>query len=162
MLLVDEAHGAHFTGRYGLPVSAVKLGADMVCQSAHKTLGALTGAAYLHIASERVDVSKVKRFAKMLSTSSPSYPVAASADMARAILCETDYSDIINEITDFKAATLKTFDIHIPDTDDITRLVLNFREYNITGFEMLEGLSDRYSIDAEMADFFNVVFIITP
>lgn len=162
MLLVDEAHGAHFTGRYGLPVSAVKLGADMVCQSAHKTLNALTGAAYLHIASERVDISKVKRFAKMLSTSSPSYPVAASADIARATLCETDYSDIINEIADFKAAAVKAFNIHIPDTDDVTRLVLNFREYNITGFEMLEILSDKYSIDAEMADLFNVVFIITP
>lgn len=161
VLLVDEAHGAHFTNRYGLPETAVRLGADMVCNSAHKTLNALTGAAYLHIASDRVETSRVKRAIRMLHTTSPSYMIAASADVARATLEEQNYDGIIKECNEFKDAVSKT-GITFLQNDDPTRLVLDFSEYEVTGYEIADILSENYGTDVEMADLIHIVLIVTP
>ncbi len=162
MLLVDEAHGAHFTGKNGLPLSAVSLGADMVCQSAHKTLNALTGAAYLHICSDIPDIERVKKGLSMFSTSSPSYPIAASADIARSTLATADYRKIISECQALRQELQKKTAVRILENDDITRLVLDFSAYEVTGFRVLDILSETYGIDAEMADLFNVVLIASP
>lgn len=161
-LLVDEAHGAHFIASDKLPCSAVSLGADMVCQSAHKTLNALTGAAYLHICSDRVDIKRVKRALAAFQTSSPSYPIAASADIARATLKETSYDRIIKECSDFAEATERATEIRVLKNDDPTRLVLNFSEYDIGGAQISERLSKHFGIDVEMADVKNIVLIATP
>ena len=82
-VLVDEAHGAHFKLGAPFPKSAIDCGADIVVQSAHKTLPALTMGSYLHICSDRVSEKKVARFLQMVQTSSPSYLVMASLDLAR-------------------------------------------------------------------------------
>ena len=161
-LLVDEAHGAHFIGSEKLPQSAVRLGADMVCQSAHKTLNALTGAAYLHISGSRIDIRRVKRAIAAFETSSPSYPIAASADAARATLAEISYEEIIDECERFREAITRATDIRVLDNDDITRIVLNFSAYNISGFKVSEMLSEHFGIDAEMSDRFNLVLIAAP
>lgn len=161
VLLVDEAHGAHFTNKFGLPETAVRLGADMVCHSAHKTLNALTGAAYLHIASDRVETRRVKRAIRMLHTTSPSYMIAASADVARATLEEQNYDGIIKECNEFKDAVSKT-GITFLQNDDPTRLVLDFSEYEVTGYEIADILSENYGTDVEMADLIHIVLIVTP
>ena len=57
-VLVDEAHGAHFIAKGNFPMSALEMGADVVVQSAHKTLPALTMGSYLHIQSNRVSSQK--------------------------------------------------------------------------------------------------------
>ena len=161
VLLVDEAHGAHFTNQFGLPQTAVKLGADMVCHSAHKTLNALTGAAYLHIATDRIDINRATRAIRMLHTTSPSYMIAASADIARATLEKQDYTAIIDECKEFKEAVLKA-GIKSLENDDPTRLVLDFSEYEVTGFEIADKLSENHGIDVEMADLVHIVLIVTP
>ena len=161
VLLVDEAHGAHFTNQFGLPQTAVKLGADMVCHSAHKTLNALTGAAYLHIATDRIDINRTTRAIRMLHTTSPSYMIAASADIARATLGKQDYTAIIDECKAFKEAVLKE-GIKFLENDDPTRLVLDFSEYEITGFEIADKLSENHGTDVEMADLVHIVLIATP
>ena len=161
-LLVDEAHGAHFTGRYGLPKSAVVLGADMVCQSAHKTLNALTGAAYLHICSDRTDISRARSMLRAVHTSSPSYMIAASADIARAALSECDYSEIIDECEQFKTAISARTRIRAAENDDPTRIVLDFSAYGLSGFYVSGRLSEQYMIDVEMADLKNIILIVTP
>ena len=160
-LLVDEAHGAHFLGKCGLPQSAAVQGADIVCHSAHKTLNAFTGASYLHICTDRVDISRIKRCICAVHTSSPSYIIAASADFARASLCECDYSDIINECVQFKRVIGERTGICVLKNDDATRIVLDFKNYNITGFEVDKMLSERYCIDVEMADASNIILIAT-
>ncbi len=152
-LLVDAAHGAH------LKLAA---SADMVCHSAHKTLGALTGAAYLHICSDRIDIKRVKRALRSFQSSSPSYVIAASADTARAVLEETNYSEIIDECRRFKSAITDMTEIKALENDDITRIVLNFSSYNITGFEVDRRLSEYFGIDIEMSDYSNIVLIATP
>lgn len=162
VLLVDEAHGAHFTGKNGMMKSAVSRGADMVCQSAHKTLGALTGAAYLHICSDRVLSDRVKRCIRIFHSSSPSYPIAASADIARGELEKIDYSEIISLCNDFKRKITDKTKVRFLGNDDVTRLVIDFSNYSVTGFEIAKKLSEEYAIDIEMADLVNLVLIATP
>ena len=161
-LLVDEAHGAHFIVSDRLPHSAVELGADIVCQSAHKTLNALTGAAYLHVCGENIDAQRVHRSVCAFESSSPSYPIAASADAARATLAETCYDEIIDECEGFCKAVCYATKVRLVNTDDPTRIVLCFSEYEMSGYEILKKLSDYYGIDIEMADMFNIVLIVTP
>ncbi|MDD4095567.1 MAG: aminotransferase class I/II-fold pyridoxal phosphate-dependent enzyme [Oscillospiraceae bacterium] len=87
-LLVDEAHGAHFAfGGDSFPETAMKAGADIAVQSLHKTLPALTPAAILHVSEEaqasgRVSRSRIAERLRIYETSSPSFTIAASSDMA--------------------------------------------------------------------------------
>ena len=84
-LLVDGAHSAYFKflqGEYakGYP-APIDCGADAVCSSAHKTLPALTGAAYLHLSDSFKDVfGTVKHAFDLFGSSSPSYLIMASLD----------------------------------------------------------------------------------
>ena len=92
VLMVDEAHGAHF----GLddpevpyfPETAVRLGADLVAQSMHKTLPSLTQTAILHRCSERVDGRRLHRMFDLLETSSPSYVLMAGMEHCIRVLQE--------------------------------------------------------------------------
>lgn len=83
---VDEAHGAHFL-HPAFPNTALHDGADVVVQSAHKMLPALTMGAWLHIGQEApLPEEDVQQALQMLQTSSPSYLIMASLDAARATL----------------------------------------------------------------------------
>lgn len=86
LVMVDEAHGCHFSLPFINAPSAVSLGADIVVQSAHKMTPALTMAAYLHIQSKTIDSNRIKYYLQMLQSSSPSYPILASLDLARYYL----------------------------------------------------------------------------
>ena len=86
-VLVDEAHGVHFSIDDKLfPMSALKLGADVVVQSAHKMAPAMTMTAFLHINSAFISKEKIDHYLQMLQSSSPSYPLMASLDLARYFL----------------------------------------------------------------------------
>ena len=78
VLIVDEAHGAHFSMHPYFPESAVRCGADLVIQSTHKTLPALTQTALLHNVTGAVSGEKLQRFLDIYETSSPSYVLMAS------------------------------------------------------------------------------------
>lgn len=82
-LLVDEAHGAHylpFAEPLGWRGGAVAAGADLVVQSAHKTLPSLTQTAWLHLNGTLADPAAVERQLDVFETSSPSYPLLTSLD----------------------------------------------------------------------------------
>lgn len=89
-LVVDEAHGAHFGlfSEGGFPESAITLGADLVVQSAHKTLPSLTQTALLHWNSVYVSEEEVERQLDVFETSSPSYLLMASLDGCTGLLRE--------------------------------------------------------------------------
>ncbi|MHA0857587.1 aminotransferase class I/II-fold pyridoxal phosphate-dependent enzyme [Paenibacillus sp. CMAA1364] len=82
-LIVDEAHGAHYGHHEKLPQSALFCGADAVVQSTHKMLSALTMGSMLHVQGARVDRDLLRQRLAMLQSSSPSYPLMASLDLAR-------------------------------------------------------------------------------
>ncbi|MDO5734009.1 MAG: aminotransferase class I/II-fold pyridoxal phosphate-dependent enzyme [Eubacteriales bacterium] len=91
LLAVDEAHGAHLSlGAAEFPASAISEGADIVCQSAHKTLAALAPAALIQIGQRAEAEFKLTELARrelrLFHSTSPSFPIAASIDWARAYL----------------------------------------------------------------------------
>lgn len=85
-LLIDEAHGVHFHLGDPMPVPALEAGADVVVQSAHKMAPAMTMASYMHVQGKRVDKYVLRHYLQMLQSSSPSYPLMASLDLARKFL----------------------------------------------------------------------------
>ena len=86
ILIVDEAHGAHFRFHDAFPDSALDLGADIVIQSFHKTLPALGQLAVLHVKGLRVDSSRLRFFLQAMQTTSPSYMLMAQLDYALSML----------------------------------------------------------------------------
>ncbi len=88
VLLVDEAHGAHFGFHPDLPASALSCRADAVVQSTHKMLTAMTMGAMLHVQGPRIRLGAVRKALAMVQSSSPSYPIMASLDLSRRMLQE--------------------------------------------------------------------------
>jgi arginine/lysine/ornithine decarboxylase len=86
VLIVDEAHGAHFPFSSAFPQTAVKCGADVVIQSIHKTLPAFTQTALLHLNGDRIDRERVKRYWNIYQTTSPSYILMAGIENCMTIL----------------------------------------------------------------------------
>ena len=78
VLIVDGAHGAHLGFSAEFPQSAVSQGADLIIQSLHKTLPAMTQTALLHVCGNRVDLQRVQQYLDIYETSSPSYVMMAS------------------------------------------------------------------------------------
>jgi arginine/lysine/ornithine decarboxylase len=171
-LLVDEAHGAHFRFHKNLPQTAMDAGADLCVQSLHKTLPALTQTALLHrkengmISGKRID-----KTVSMVQTTSPSYILMASMDIARDIMekqGEYLYEKLSQMIDDFdrkleKETEVKRYKCSKEGFDnDFSRIVLNFEALGISGFQVEELLRTQFGIVAEMADPCNVVLIATP
>ncbi|MHA6489217.1 aminotransferase class I/II-fold pyridoxal phosphate-dependent enzyme [Bacillus cabrialesii] len=168
-VLVDEAHGAHFVLGEPFPPSALKMGADIVVQSAHKTLPAMTMGSYLHLNSSRVDRNRVAEYLNRLQSSSPSYPIMASLDIARAyvqrMIEEHKLSDILQRIQSFK----QTFDslrnaeaVKPADPRTITDpLKLTIRSKRGHSGYTLQNILERANIFTELADE-NQVLLVLP
>ena len=82
ILIVDEAHGAHFNFSHNFPKSAIQCGADIVIQSFHKTLPSFTRCGVLHLNSKIVDKDQLGKCLSMLQTTSPSYIFMMSIEYA--------------------------------------------------------------------------------
>ncbi len=86
-LVVDEAHGCLWNFNKHLPESALKLGADIVVHSLHKTGGSMSQSSMLHISKDsKINPDDVEKALKLLHTTSPSLILLASLDAARAVL----------------------------------------------------------------------------
>ena len=167
-LLVDEAHGAHFAASEEIfPKSAVRQGADLVVQSAHKTLATMNQTAFLHICSEQVDRERVHTAAKMLQTSSPSYAMLATADEAREMLEESgaeEWKRIFRACETARKILSEAVTLPVLKKGyyDPCRLVVPVMEYDLTGFSLAERLRCEDRIDVEMADTGCVVMLPSP
>jgi arginine/lysine/ornithine decarboxylase len=85
-VVVDAAHGAHFGFHHRFPAPALSLGADVVVDGWHKTLGSLTQTAVLHVGSGMENADRIGLALDLLQSTSPSYPLLASLDALRAEL----------------------------------------------------------------------------
>lgn len=159
-VLVDEAHGAHFIGKGKFPMSAIEMGADVVVQSAHKTLPALTMGSFLHINSNRVANDRVNRYLRMLQSSSPSYLLLASLDDARHYIgtyAHEDHQLFIKSRNQFVDG-LKTIPcLEVIEVDDPLKLLL--RVSHLTGFSLQKQL-EHQGIYVELADPEQVLMIL--
>lgn len=122
-VLVDEAHGVHFTASGQLPASALEMGADIVVHSAHKMAPAMTMASFLHIKSNRISTQQIQYYLQIIQSSSPSYPLMASLDLARsylASLTDKDIAKAIESAENFRRILKRSkhWRVRIPDKAD--------------------------------------------
>ncbi|OON97353.1 MAG: hypothetical protein ATN32_05600 [Candidatus Epulonipiscium fishelsonii] len=92
ILIVDEAHGAHFNINSVFPTSSINLGADIVIHSMHKTLPTLTQCALLHICSSKINYTDLIQNLRLTQTSSPSYLFMANMDYIRNYITNQEFS----------------------------------------------------------------------
>ena len=119
-LIVDEAHGAHFGFGAGFPENAVRLGADAVIMSVHKTLPSFTQTALLHCNGGRIDTERVARYLGVYETSSPSYLFMAGMDACIDLIREQG--------AELFAQYRRRLDAFYRDTADLTQLHVMRRE----------------------------------
>ncbi|ACS98692.1 aminotransferase class I/II-fold pyridoxal phosphate-dependent enzyme [Paenibacillus sp. JDR-2] len=171
LLLVDEAHGAHYGLNPAFPESAIQAGADAVVQSTHKTLSALTMGAMLHLKGDRIPRASIKEVLAAIQSSSPSFPIMASLDVARVMVDRYGA-----EWFELGVASVQAFRTWIVKEDgalkvlqadqgstaydslDPLRVVLWDRTGTFTGFE-LQKLMEEQGCWAEMADIKHVVLV---
>ncbi|MFE1246257.1 aminotransferase class I/II-fold pyridoxal phosphate-dependent enzyme [Fictibacillus sp. NPDC058756] len=165
IVLVDEAHGAHF-GLKNMPHSAIHRGADIVVQSAHKTLPALTMGAFLHVNSDQVDEYRLLQALQIVQSSSPSYLIMASLDLSRLYmenLSDADLDNIILQADDFRVFINSLDHLHTVKTPagyilDPLKITVQ-SDKDISGFE-LQHLFEEAGLFTELADDRNVLLIL--
>lgn len=176
ILIVDEAHGAHLSFYDFTPKSALEMGADIVVQSLHKTLPALTQTALIHVNGDRVDLDRLGFYYQMYQTSSPSFVLLASIDACIRFMAEKSlakqvmykellqhFRDSIKDISGLELLSKDYFKrqgLHIFDTDP-TRLVFLGNHESLDGIKLAEDLYRRFNIIFEMASLNYIVGIST-
>ncbi|MEW6557518.1 MAG: aminotransferase class I/II-fold pyridoxal phosphate-dependent enzyme [Elusimicrobiota bacterium] len=172
LLLVDEAHGPHLRFHRDFPISAVEADADIAVQSVHKILSAMSQGSVLHVNSDRVDITKVRKIVSMLQTTSPNYLILSSIDLARrqavlhgekllseVILAAERGRKKINKLKNFFCFTRE--DIRLRGYDlDVTKLTINVTKTGLSGLEIENLLNEKYNVQVDCADLFNLIAIM--
>lgn len=167
-VIVDEAHGAHFLKESGFPKSAIRCGADVVIQSTHKTLPALTQTALIHINKDYRYREKVRKYLTMFQTTSPSYVLMASIDSAMHWYMEEGreaykaYLGRLKKLRAVFAAQLKHLKLLTPENvfdHDISKVLISTKNSNISGEELHKRLVKKYHIQSEMVSASYVLFM---
>ncbi|MGM0904624.1 MAG: aminotransferase class I/II-fold pyridoxal phosphate-dependent enzyme [Bacillota bacterium] len=161
-VLVDEAHGVHFVLGAPFPPSALALGADVVVQSAHKTLPAMTMGAYLHYNNGMVSLEKLSNYLQVLQSSSPSYPIMASLDVARSYVgtfAKEDMQTLLNRIDVFKTELGKIDGLTVFSQSKHDPLKMVIRANGYSGFELQE-IFETQGVFAELADPYNLLLVL--
>lgn len=144
LLAIDNAHGAYL--RFFEPsLHPIDLGADLCCDSAHKTLPVLTGGAYLHLSDSLNQVWKndVKHFMEYFSSTSPSYLIMASLDATNEVLDTTfkkSLSECIQRVDGLKN-TLIQHGYTILSGEPM-KITISTKEFGYTGNEIANLLME--------------------
>lgn len=173
-LLVDEAHGGHLYFDSGLPRGALLQGADMCVQSFHKVTGALGQSSVLHIASDRVDPARVREALKLVQSTSPSYLLMVSLDLARRELAlhgKQEMHALAQRSRRIREELRRQTPFGYPGEElvgsygiadmDPSRLTIEVAASGMTGEEFRKKLFEEYNIDTELADGDTVLAILT-
>ena len=163
LLLVDNAHGAYlaFTKPSLHPIA---LGADMCADSAHKTLPAFTGTAYLHIGESVPQEIRERAKAAMalFGSTSPSYLLLASLDKVNAYIAdgyEKKLGIFTKKLTEIrKKLTAIGYEVV---GDEPMKLTVMPKSYGYTGYELAKHLEKR-RIVPEFCDDDYLVLMPTP
>ncbi|MGI6711298.1 MAG: aminotransferase class I/II-fold pyridoxal phosphate-dependent enzyme [Bacillota bacterium] len=170
-VLVDEAHGAHFSFSPEFPVPAVKSGAAAVLQGWHKTMGSLTQSGMLLLNDHDLNVFN---YLTILQTTSPSYLLMGSLDgarrcwatkgqkMARELLDRAYwFRKQLKEVRGINCLDMESVNSPVLKELDITKIVLNGWELGLNGFQLAQVLRDTYQVQPEMAEYGGVTLMFT-
>lgn len=163
VLIVDEAHGAHFKFHNIFPKTALEQGADIVIQSLHKTLPSLTQTALLHIQGTKVDREILKQMLSMIQSSSPSYILMSSIDLCRTQISKQKFdifADMLNKFRDSLKNTKVLRLLELPQSD-ISKIIIYCCTNDITGSDLDTLLRKEYKIQMEMCGLHHIVGIAT-
>ncbi len=169
ILVARNCHHFRFSDYF--PVSATDLGADVVIQSFHKTLPAMTQTAVLHLCSERVSEKLIRRFLGIYETSSPSYILMSSLDACVAKL-EKDSGRLFDEFTENLEAARRQLgqcryirllqtpeetgeESDVQGTEELfdydrSKLILSTLHSSLNGPELAGILRRKYHLEVEM------------
>ncbi len=162
VLIVDEAHGAHFPMHEYFPETSLACGADLVINSLHKTMPALTQSALLHVQGSRVDCERLRQYLGIYQTSSPSYVLMAAMD--RCVRLMQDRGEALFAVfterlekmrlelgkmkrlylVTGKESELSAFDY------DRSKVLISTERCVYSGRELAEILRDEYHLEVEM------------
>jgi arginine decarboxylase len=175
VLIVDEAHGAHLSFHEQLPPGAIAGGADLVIQSTHKVLAALTQASMLHVQGPRVNRDRLSQALQLTQSTSPNYWLLASLDAARqqmatggqALLSRTlDIADQVrSRLGNLHAlSVLSASDIAAVSDQfqiDPTRLVVDVSALGLSGFAADDFLHTHLRVTAELPTLRQLTFMLS-
>lgn len=165
-VLVDEAHGAHLNFEPMLSkCSGLKSDADLVIQSLHKTLPALTQTALLHIQGKLVEEHEVSRALSIFETSSPSYVLMSSIDNCLNLIQDRGvylFKHYDSNLEWFYNQTKKLKNINIfgnmvDSFYDYGKIVILVKDTNISGLDLANILREKYKIEVEMSSIYYVI-----
>ncbi len=172
-VLVDEAHGTHFSFNDDLPVSGMAAGADMSAVSMHKSGGSLTQSSIL-LLSESMNADHVRQIINLTQTTSASYLLMASLDISRRNLALTGVNSFkkvmdmavyaraeINDIGDYYAYGKELINGTSVYDFDVTKLAVYTRDLGLAGIEVYDILRDEYDIQIEFGDISNILAYIS-
>jgi lysine decarboxylase len=163
-VFVDEAHGGHFPFHPAYPTPALRAGAHAVVNGMHKTLPVLNQGACLHVQDEDYFYRRILPAWSLLTTSSPSYPILASIDLARSLMMlegeyllekalglSRFYKEKINTIKGLSVLTEEQL-INWPGAVELDplKLLINTGGISLSGLQMASILRDKYFIQVEM------------
>lgn len=173
-VLVDEAHGPHLHFHSALPLSALAAGADACAQGAHKIIGGLTQASMLHVKSGLLDVQRLRTALRIIGSTSPSYVLMASLDLARRQMA-TQGEELLDKAI-YLADRLRQKIREIPGLHtfgfekigepgffdlDPTKVTIRVADLGLTGQQVELILRYRYHIQVELSDLYNVLLIVS-
>ena len=174
VVLVDEAHGPHLHFSDDLPPSALGVGADLVVQSSHKILSAMSQASLLHCRLGRIDQGRLESMLQLVQSSSPNYLLLASLEAAVAQLAEAGPQLIGRSVALAKQARQQINQIEglycfgedcigRPGVAgvDVTKLVVTVSGLGIGGNVAETWLRQQGKLQAELSDLNNVLFLVT-
>ncbi|WP_442599344.1 aminotransferase class I/II-fold pyridoxal phosphate-dependent enzyme [Neobacillus sp. D3-1R] len=174
-VLVDEAHGVHIHFHEDLPLSAMQAGADMAATSVHKLGGSMTQSSILNVREGLVSSKRVQSILSMLTTTSTSYLLLASLDVARKRLA-TEGRELIDKtikLAQYMRSEINKIDhLHCVGEEilgtkatfdyDPTKLIISIKDLGLNGYDVEVWLRENFNIEVEMSDLYNILCIITP
>ena len=158
-LLVDNAHGAHLAF-FEKNIHPIALGADMCCDSAHKMLPALTGAAVLHT-SRTEYAPKLKQAMSLFGSTSPSYLIMASLDLCNRYIAERIRGDIASSLSELRELREKLAGELVFADGDPFHITIRAAESGFDGRELAEFLRSE-GVECEYADSELVILLMSP
>lgn len=173
-VIVDEAHGAHLAFSDALPLSAMEAGADLAASSTHKLAGSMTQSSILLLREGLVSAERVKGVLNLTQTTSPSYLLLTSLDLARKQMALHGKKLVRQtlEMAQWVKEQLRPLEgIRLFGEDlvgrpgcyafDPTKVIINVTGLGMSGYEVEQLLREEYRLQVELSDLYNVMFVIT-
>lgn len=163
LLVVDNAHGAYLKFLTE-DIHPITQGADMCCDSAHKTLPVLTGGAYLHIGDRALNFlsDNAQNALSLFASTSPSYLILQSLDAVNKYICDgyrDKLSEFIGEINSIKLKLLQKG--YCLCGNEPLKITIATKSYGYMGYELSNLLLEK-NIVCEFCDPDYIVFMLTP